>query len=90
MSSRRDGGRIILRVACVALAGALVWADRSPAEGGAGASTGGILGYVNSIPPESPAAWAERHRRVAARRAGLIIMVHRGARAAAPENTLEA
>jgi glycerophosphoryl diester phosphodiesterase len=50
----------------------------------------GALGYVRQIPLEAPAERAERHRRVAERRAGTVVMVHRGAAAFAPENTLEA
>jgi hypothetical protein len=62
---------------------------------GAGCATSGkpsntVLGYVTRIPPESASARAERHRQVARRRAGLPIIVHRGAWHAAPENTLEA
>lgn len=49
-----------------------------------------ILGYINHIPPESEDARAERKRRVAERRAGIPVMVHRGDRTTAPENTLEA
>ncbi len=48
------------------------------------------LGYVAEVPPETPAQREERHRRVAERRKGPAIMVHRGAAAFAPENTLEA
>lgn len=49
-----------------------------------------ILGYINHIPPESPKARARRHKRVARRRAGIPLMVHRGLRSEAPENTLDA
>jgi hypothetical protein len=55
-----------------------------------GKPQGVILGYVGEIPPEPEAARAERHSRVAARRAGLPIIVHRGVSRIAPENTLEA
>ncbi len=48
------------------------------------------LGYVTSVPPEPPAQRAWRLRVVAERRAGLPIIVHRGAWQEAPENTLEA
>ena len=48
------------------------------------------LGSINHLPPESPEAAKARHERVAARRAGLPILVHRGDRASAPENSLEA
>lgn len=48
-------------------------------------------GYVVQVPPEAPADREARHRRVAERRArGPLIVVHRGASAFAPENTLEA
>lgn len=46
--------------------------------------------YVLELAPESETDRAWRHQRVAERRAGPVIMVHRGARAAAPENTLQA
>lgn len=49
-----------------------------------------VLGYLNTIPPESSEERAERHRRVAERRAGVPIIVHRGASNFAPENSLEA
>jgi hypothetical protein len=47
-------------------------------------------GYVRAVPLESPAAREARHRKVAERRAGAVIIVHRGASAFASENTLEA
>ena len=46
--------------------------------------------YVLELAPESEADRAWRHQRVAERRAGPVIMVHRGATAAAGENTLQA
>src|SRR5437667_8480247 len=49
-----------------------------------------ILGYIRAIPPETAEARADRHRLVADRRRGPVIIVHRGASAFAPENTLEA
>lgn len=49
-----------------------------------------ILGYITHIPPESPEACVARHEEVARRRQGTPIIVHRGLRDAAPENTLEA
>ncbi len=48
------------------------------------------LGYIQHIQPESAAAAKARHARVAQRRAGVPLMVHRGASKLAPENTLEA
>jgi hypothetical protein len=49
-----------------------------------------VLGYVRQLPPEPDDQCAWRHRVVAERRAGLPIIVHRGAWKEAPENTLEA
>ena len=49
-----------------------------------------VSGYVRDLPVEAAAARAARHRRVAERRAGTVVIVHRGASAFAPENTLEA
>src|SRR5262245_21240877 len=48
-----------------------------------------VRGYIDTIPPETPQERAVRHLRVAERRNGPCIMVHRGMSAAAPENTLE-
>jgi hypothetical protein len=45
---------------------------------------------IPAIPPETPKARRTRHAKVAARRAGTPVMVHRGATAFAPENTLAA
>lgn len=49
-----------------------------------------VLGYINEIPPESDEQRAVRHKKIADRRQGTPVMVHRGDRTAAPENTLEA
>ncbi|MBN1420640.1 MAG: PD40 domain-containing protein [Planctomycetes bacterium] len=49
-----------------------------------------VLGTIDRIPPESEAARTARHRRVAERREGIPLIVHRGDSASAPENTLEA
>jgi hypothetical protein len=49
-----------------------------------------LKGYITNLPPESASESAARHQRVAERRAGTIVIVHRGATAFAPENTLEA
>lgn len=57
---------------------------------GCASPPGSILGYINEIPPESADVRAQRHSLVAARRAGLPIIVHRGVSRIAPENTLEA
>lgn len=49
-----------------------------------------VLGYITQIPPESEVAREKRHEVVARRRAGIPLLVHRGASKEAPENTLEA
>src|SRR5689334_11132534 len=46
--------------------------------------------FVRQLSKESAQKRAERHERIAQRRAGPIVIVHRGASAIAPENTLEA
>jgi hypothetical protein len=46
--------------------------------------------YQNELGPESATERAARHQRVAQRRAGPVVMVHRGAAAFAPENSLQA
>jgi len=60
----------------------------SPATAGADAEV--LDGYILSLPLESSADREVRHRKIAARREGPIVVVHRGAAAFAPENTLEA
>ena len=47
-------------------------------------------GYIARIPPESAAQREARHAKIAERRKGPAVIVHRGASAFAPENTLEA
>ncbi len=49
-----------------------------------------VTGYIRDIPAESAAVRETRHQQIAARRAGTVVMVHRGASDFAPENTLEA
>jgi glycerophosphoryl diester phosphodiesterase len=49
-----------------------------------------LNGYITLIPPESAEHREERHKKIAERRAGPVVIVHRGAWAVAPENTLEA
>jgi len=50
-----------------------------------------LPGYTPEVASEAPEVRAERHRRMAERRARpAVIIVHRGASAFAPENTLEA
>src|SRR5678815_3126144 len=46
--------------------------------------------FVRQLSKESEQKRAERHARIAQRRAGPIVIVHRGASATAPENTIEA
>ncbi len=57
---------------------------------GAAARGQWVREYVLELAPESEADRAWRHQRVAERRAGPVVMVHRGATAAAGENTLQA
>lgn len=49
-----------------------------------------FLGYITEIPPESKQTRLKRHEIIAGRRAGIPLMVHRGASKEAPENTLQA
>ena len=49
-----------------------------------------LLAYITAIPPESAENRRERHEKIARRRAGPLVIVHRGAWEFAPENTLEA
>ena len=49
-----------------------------------------IPGYTRDIPAETPVARKLRHEQVAERRAGIILLAHRGACTLATENTLEA
>jgi glycerophosphoryl diester phosphodiesterase len=54
------------------------------------ATSESLSGYITSIPPESAEHREARHKKIAERRAGPAVIVHRGAWAFAPENTLEA
>lgn len=49
-----------------------------------------VLGYITHIPAETGEARRKRHKLIARRRAGIPLLVHRGASKEAPENTLEA
>ena len=49
-----------------------------------------MAGYARSIAAESTTACESRHARVAERRAGTVLIAHRGAVTLATENTLEA
>ena len=73
-------------VAVFALVASLLAGWPAAAEAGPRA----LKGYITNLPPESASESAARHQRVAERRAGTIVIVHRGAAAFAPENTLEA
>lgn len=73
--------RQLALVVALSLSAVPVWATSKPTP---------IRGYVRDVPLESFAAREARHRRVAERRAGTIVICHRGASAFAPENTLEA
>lgn len=52
--------------------------------------TDSLIGYINSIPSETAGDQKARHQKIAERRSRPIVIVHRGASAFAPENTLEA
>jgi glycerophosphoryl diester phosphodiesterase len=56
----------------------------------AGALSSSRVRYINELPPETASAREKRHQHISERRAGTIVIVHRGASAFAPENTLEA
>jgi hypothetical protein len=76
-------------------AAALVWGWTEIAGSAVSAEeavqTPGIAAYIDKALPESAEAREARHRRVAARRAQpTFVLVHRGASAFAPENSLEA
>lgn len=49
-----------------------------------------VLEYLRQVSPEAPATRELRHQRVSMRRKGPVVMVHRGAAAFAPENSLAA
>src|ERR1051325_12072574 len=49
-----------------------------------------LPGYLRDLPPESASARVARHAKVAERRAGTVLIAHRGACTLATENTLEA
>ena len=56
----------------------------------ANADAESLTGYITSVPSESSEDREARHKKIAERRAGPTVIVHRGAWAFAPENTLEA
>ncbi|MGB9623466.1 MAG: glycerophosphodiester phosphodiesterase family protein [Phycisphaerae bacterium] len=74
-------GVCALLVALLPAAGTRAEANPSPAP---------VPGYINHIPPEPDRDREARHARVAERRRGTPVIVHRGANEIAPENTLEA
>lgn len=49
-----------------------------------------VKGYITELPPESTKDRDVRRAKIAERRNGPVVMVHRGANSFAPENTLEA
>ncbi len=49
-----------------------------------------LKGYITALAAESSEDREARHKKIAERRSGPIVIVHRGAWALAPENTLEA
>ena len=55
-----------------------------------GAASDPVKGCIAHLPPESAPDREARHARIAERRKGPAVIVHRGASAFAPENTLEA
>lgn len=57
---------------------------------GATAAEKPVKGYITELPPESANDREVRHAKIAERRKGPVVMVHRGANSFAPENTLEA
>jgi hypothetical protein len=73
-----------------------IWVTHKPAtaeadkRSAADPAAESLNGYITSIPPESPEDRLARHKKIAQRRSGPIVIVHRGAWALAPENTLEA
>jgi|GEM_PF-1217169 len=56
----------------------------------ANAGAASLNGYITSLLPESAEHREARHKKIAERRSGPIVIVHRGTWALAPENTLEA
>jgi len=60
------------------------------AVAGANAVAEALRGHITSIASESSVDRLARHKKIAQRRSGPIVIVHRGAWALAPENTLEA
>ena len=65
--------------------GSSCWSCRASPPGGGDE----VEGYIRNLPEEPPAARAARHAWVAERRAGSVIIAHRGASTLAPENTIE-
>jgi caffeoyl-CoA O-methyltransferase len=62
----------------------------APPKPAAEKPTGPVLGYINTIPPESDEQRAARRKKIAEHRQGTPVLVHRGDWSSAPENTLEA
>ena len=55
-----------------------------------GKTAAALKGYIRRVPPETAADRETRYKIITERRSGALIIVHRGASAFAPENTLEA
>ncbi len=71
-------------LASTALAGLILCAI------GVSAAEKPVKGYITELPHESAGDREARHARIAERRKGPVVIVHRGASSFAPENTLEA
>jgi len=76
-------------LACIAVVLSLA-GTRAASPAGAGAKPAPRPGYINHIPPEAPEDREARKAKVARKRQRVMLLVHRGASRAAPENTLEA
>jgi SSS family transporter len=82
--------RILFSLAAVLMAGLPTWGGPSLEARLARGEGRPRLGGLRAVPPETDRARAARHLRVAERRKGPVVIVHRGASSFAPENTLEA
>jgi hypothetical protein len=80
----------LLLAVCLGAGPAFGPAAESGTPGPGNAVAAPLKGYITSMPPESSDDRRARHEKIARRRSGPIVIVHRGAWAFAPENTLEA
>lgn len=81
----------LLAVSVILTASWVVLAAETPPKPKQNLPEGAILGYINSMPRESPREKRARKKEVAAKRnQPVVVLVHRGAWKLAPENTLEA